>query len=168
MNMERARISSVNGKSLGIILVLFILLVIVTIVFSSKSEYLLNNNTSEQRGSDSVDITEEGVEFQVINYSSYDLNLYRFIGDASAPFPSGALEAYTGENRIILTTNQNSSTSAEFVYMGTGFENPGRVRFVLERIVGEGPAKIADIITQGPTTAYVSTISPKRLIINDY
>ncbi|MCM3746233.1 hypothetical protein M3223_02570 [Paenibacillus pasadenensis] len=165
MNMERTGISSVNGKNLGIILVLFILLITVTSVFAPK--YLLNNNSTGQ-GSPEGSVGIAGTQtFTIANYSSVLLGLTAISGDANPPEPSGTLLPYTGINEINLTTYQFGSSSAHIIYRSREFRSTESVSFTLEKIVGQGPARIVNIITTGEVQAYVSSLSPFKLIIND-
>ncbi|OXM15776.1 hypothetical protein [Paenibacillus herberti] len=162
MNIERDQISSIKGKSWGVILVLFILLVIVTRVWAPK--YLLDNNSSGQSSDDdSVGITSTQ-SFTIVNYSSVSLGLNALTGDAVPP-PSGILSPYGGENVINLTTFSLSSSYSEVIYRNS--RGLGTVSFRLERVIGQGPARIVNISTTGPIEAYVSNISSFRLVIND-
>ncbi|MCM3746235.1 hypothetical protein M3223_02580 [Paenibacillus pasadenensis] len=162
--MEIPRISSVNGKSLGIILVLFILLVIVTSVFSTK--YWIHNNSSVQSpDDDSVDIAATQT-FAIVNYSRFRLGLDNISGDASPPTPSITLLPYEGINEINLTIYRLRSSSSNAIYRSREFRSES-LSFTLERIIGFGLPRITNIVTTGEIEANVSSVSSFRLIIND-
>ncbi|SDT40855.1 hypothetical protein SAMN05444162_4170 [Paenibacillaceae bacterium GAS479] len=162
MNIERYQINNSKGKSWSIILVLFILLVIVTRVWAPK--YLLDSNSSGQSSDDdSVGITSTQ-SFTIVNYSSVSLILNVITRDGVPP-QSALLSPYGGENVINLTTFSFSSSYSEVIYRSP--RGLGTVLFKLEKVIGQGPARIVNINTTGPIEAYVSSLSSFRLVIND-
>ncbi|MCM3746231.1 hypothetical protein M3223_02560 [Paenibacillus pasadenensis] len=160
MNTERNRISSVNGKSLGIILILFILLVIVTRVCTSKN---LPDNEQSIIDNDSFDIAGSQ-DFVIVNYSSYLFYVNVYSGDVKNISNSINLAPYGGENTFRLTTKFNSSTSGNVAYASL---SSARLFFTVSQTPGSGSGSFSNISIQGPITAYISSVSNFRLVVHD-